>query len=78
MIAEAKVLRPLVEECLDYDPAVRPTIVTVCENIQVSKDVYKECPQECINLYEENQQLMIKINQRDVSIRQLKAEMVTK
>ena len=67
------------EECLDDDPAVRPMIATVCESIQVSKDVYiKDCPQEYINLYEENQQLKIKINERDVSIRQMKAEMVRK
>ena len=31
MIGEAEVLRRLVEECLDDDPAVRPTIATVCE-----------------------------------------------
>ena len=40
MIGEAEVLRPLVKECLDYDPAVRPTMATVCERIQVSKDAY--------------------------------------
>ena len=58
MIGEAKVLRQLVEECLDDDPAVRPTIATVCERIQVSKDVYmKECPQEYIALHQQNQQL---------------------
>ena len=34
MIGEAEVLRPLVEECLDYDPTVRPTIATVCERIE--------------------------------------------
>ena len=47
MIEEADILRPLVEECLDYDPAVRPTIATVCERIQVNKDVcMRECPQD--------------------------------
>ena len=34
MIEEAEVLRPLVEECLDDDPAVRPTIATVCERMK--------------------------------------------
>ena len=34
MIGEAEVLRPLVEECLDDDPAVRPTIATVCERMK--------------------------------------------
>ena len=38
MIKEAEVLKLLVEECLDDDPAVRPTVATVCEKIQVSKD----------------------------------------
>ena len=58
MIGEAEVLRSLVEECLDYDPAVRPSIANVCERIQVSKDAYmKECPQECITLHHENEKL---------------------
>ena len=64
MIGEAEVLRPLVEECLDYDPAVRPTIATVCEKIQVSKDAYmKECPQDVITLYHHNEQLRVEIEQ---------------
>ena len=58
MIGEAEVLRPVVEECLDYDPAVRPTIAIVCERIQVNKDSYmKESSQECITLYQEIKQL---------------------
>ena len=58
MIGEAEVLRPLVKECLDDDPAVRPTIATVCERIQVSKDAYmKECPQDVITLHKEIEQL---------------------
>ena len=64
MIGEAEVLRPLVEECLDYDPAVRPTIATVCERIQVSKDAYmKECPQDVITLHKEIEQLKARIEQ---------------
>ena len=60
MKGEAEVLRPLIEECLDYDPAVRPTIATVCERIQVSKDAYmKDCPQECITLYQQVEQLKV-------------------
>ena len=34
MIEEAEVLRSLVEECLDDDPAVRPIIATVCERMK--------------------------------------------
>ncbi|XP_065884127.1 uncharacterized protein [Dysidea avara] len=40
MTGEAQVLRPLVEECLDDDPAVRPTIADVCKRIQENKDVH--------------------------------------
>ena len=86
MIGEAEVLRPLVEECLDYDPAVRPIIAIVCERIQVNKDVYmKDCLQDVITLYEENQQLKIEnvqqkieINERDITIGQLRGQMVMK
>ena len=60
MIGEAEVLRQLVEECLDDDPAVRPTIATVCERVQVSKDVYmKDITQECITLHQQVQQLKV-------------------
>ena len=72
MIGEAEVLRPLVEECLDYDPAVRPTIATVCERIQVSKDVYmKESPQDVITLYQEIKQLRNENEYQKVTIEQM-------
>ena len=65
---EAEVLRPLVEECLDYDPAVRPTIAAVCERIQVSKDGYvKESPQDIITLYQQ-------VEEKDAEIDYLKSE----
>ena len=76
MIGEAEVLRPLVEECLDDDPTVRPTIATVCERIQVSKDVYmKECPQECINLYQQVEQLKVQNMQKEILIEQQRTTM---
>ena len=57
-------LRPLVEECLDDDPIVRPTIATVCGKIKGSKDVYmKECPQDVITLYHHNERLRMEIEQ---------------
>ena len=69
MIGEAEVLRPLVEECLDDDPAVRPTIATVCERIQVSKDAsVKETPQECITLYQQVEKLKYENRQKDAII----------
>ena len=77
MIGEAEVLRPLVEECLDYDPAVRPTIATVCERIQVSKDAYmKESPQDVITLYQQVELQKTKMEQKDKTIEQLRVQMV--
>ena len=74
MIGEAEMLRPLVEECLDDDPAVRPTIATVCERIQVSKNAnMKECPQECITVHQQNEQLKVKILQLGREIEQQKS-----
>ena len=35
MTGEGAVLKPLIEECLDEDPTVRPSMVAVCEKIQV-------------------------------------------
>ena len=82
MRGEAEVLRPLVEECLDDDPAVRPTITAVCERIQMSKDVYmKESPQDVIALYQqveqkdnENDQLRSENNQLKTENEQQKFE----
>ena len=82
MMGEAEVLRPLVEECLDYDPAVRPTITTVCERIQVSRDVYtQDSPQDVITLCQQVEQQKIEINQlknkpNNKTIEQLKAQIV--
>ena len=82
MIGEAEVLRPLVEECLDYDPTVRPIITAVCERIQVSKDVYlKEYPQDVITLHlqveqqkTENDQVKTKSREKDRENFQLMAK----
>ena len=58
MIGEAKVLRSLVEECLDYDPVVRPSIATVCKRIQLNKDAcMKDFPQDFIAVYQLSEQL---------------------
>ena len=39
MIGEAEVLKPLVEECLDNDPARRPTIEIVSESMRQTKTI---------------------------------------
>jgi len=75
---EAEVLRPLVEECLDVNPALRPTIAAVCERIQKRKYVFvKEPPQDIITLHQqveqlriENEQLKMATDCRDDQIRQ--------
>ena len=73
MIGEAEVLRPLVEECLDYDPAMRPTITTVCERIQVNKVIYtKESPQDIVTVLQEVKLLRIENLQQKIENEQLK------
>ena len=70
-----EVLRPLVEECLDDDPAVRPSIIAVCERIQVIKDFYiKEPPQNIITLHQQVDQQKAENNQLRIDIEQSKRE----
>ena len=79
MRGEAEVLKPLVEECLDDDPAMRPTITAVCEKIQVSKeDVYmKESPQDVITLHQQVEQQKFEINHLKYRIDQLNQQLVS-
>ena len=72
MIGEAEVLRPLVEECLDDDPAVRPTIATVSERIQVSKDAYMKSPQDIMTLHQQLEQLGEETKHKEIEIERLK------
>ena len=73
MVGETKVLRPLVEECLDDDPAVRPTITSVCERIQVSKDTYmKECPQDVITVLQQLEQSREETKLKESEVKQLR------
>ena len=72
---EIEVLRPLVEKCLDNDPAARPTIAVVCERIQVNKDVYmKESPQDVITLHQQVEQKNGEINQLRSEVDRLRSE----
>ena len=73
MTREAKLLRRLVEECLDDDPAVRPTIASVCERIQVSKDAYmKECPQDVITVLQQLEQSREETKLKEIENEQLR------
>ena len=63
MVGEAKVLRSLAEDCLDYDPVVRPSIATVCERVQLNKDAcMKEFPHDFITIYQLADQLKMKMS----------------
>ena len=73
MIGEAEVLRPLVEECLDNDPSVRPIAASVCERIQVAKDAYvRKCPQDIIMLHQQFEQLKLEYAQQQKLIEKQK------
>jgi len=72
---EAEVLMPLVEECLDNDPSVRPTIADVCERIHVSKDVYmKESLKDAITLHQLVRHKDVTIDEQNREICQLRSE----
>ena len=76
MTGEAEVLRSLVEECLDYDPVVRPSITTVCERVQLSKDAcMKEFPQDFITLYQLAEQLKEEKEFQNSTIEDLKTKL---
>ena len=77
MIGEAEVLKPLVEKCLDYDPAMRPTITAVCERIQMSKDsCMKESPKDVITLHQQVEQQKTEIDLLRRENNQLKFDIV--
>ena len=63
---DTEVLRLLVEECLDDDPAVRPTIEAVCERI---KKIFipKESLLDIITLHHQVEQLRTESEQKDIA-----------
>jgi len=66
MSGEGEVLRSLVEECLDDDPAVRPTIATVCRRIQDNH--LKEPPHDFMTLLQKIDQLSYKVEQQKLQL----------
>ena len=75
MKGETEVLRSLVEECLDYDPVVRPSIATVCKRIQSNKDAcMKDFPQNFIAVYHLSERLKIENEQSTNEIQLLRNE----
>ena len=71
MQGEAESLRPLVEKCLDNDPAVRPIIATVCERIRISRGVNIKESKDIITLHQQIQQKDKKIDEFTKEIVQL-------
>ena len=71
MQGEAESLRSLVEECLDNDPAVRPTIATVCERIRIRRGVDVRESKDIITLHQKIEQKDRTIDQLGVEIKQL-------
>jgi len=67
---EGEVLKPLVQECVNNDSAMRPTIMSVCERIRVSKDAYKkESSQDnMITLYQIIEQLKSESEQKEQQV----------
>ena len=77
MATISEALTPLVEECLNYDPALRPNIINVCKRIQVLKDAYVEDSlQDNITLYQQNAKLRVYITQKRFENEQLRHENV--
>jgi len=70
MSGEGEVLRPLVEECLDDDPAVRPTIATICKKIQGNS---LKAPSNYIILLQNIEQLHSKVEEQTSMILELQA-----
>ena len=69
---EGEVLKPLVEECLDDDPAKRPTIATVCRRIQSSKNTCStQSTMNMITLHQKVEQLSSEMKQQQNKILQL-------
>jgi len=71
MQGEAESLRPLVERCLDNDPAVRPIIAAVCERIQISRGVNFKESKDIMTLHQQIQQKDKKIDEFAKEIEQL-------
>ena len=61
---DSEVMKPLVEQCLDDNPTVRPLITVICERIQVRKDFYmRESTHDLISLLQQIKQLRSDNNQ---------------
>ena len=73
-----KVLKQLVEKCLDCDPNERPKIAAVCKFIQSCKESHeqlkKSLPDNSITLYQQMEQLKCELNRQMEQIKQLQHE----
>jgi len=74
---EAAALKPIVLECLEYDPRMRPTIGTICEKIQTIKDKYsmeQNLSQDVVTLHQQVEHLHQQVEQKDIVIAKVKKE----
>ena len=66
MTGAGEELKPLIEECLNFDPDKRPEITKVCKNIKSTKDAYfknlKKPLQDPITMYQQLEQLNNRTN----------------
>ena len=75
MTGEAEALKPLVLECLEYDPDKRPNIGTVCERIRAKKDdCIKKYSEDVITLHQQVEHLHQKVEQNDKEVAKVKKE----
>jgi len=77
MTGQAAVFKPLIVRCLDNDPAVRPAIIHICGQLQVSKDVYlrRSSQRDIISLCQQVDQLRSEAEQQSTEMKQLRAIM---
>jgi len=68
MTGEGEVLRPLVKECLDDDPAVRPIIAIICKRIQSDNILSKESLKNFIILHQKNKEQNSNMEQKKAEV----------
>ena len=72
---DAEPLKPLVKQCLDDDPVIRPLMGEICENIQAKKEQHMKVSfHNLISLYQETMQLRKEINDKCIENDQLRLQ----
>ena len=77
LTGEAEALKPMVLDCLEFDPKMRPTIRVVCEQIQARKDdcnTKRGFSQDVITLHQQVEHLHQQVQQKNIEIARVKNE----